>query len=267
MRRLSDVVQDCNINFLLGSGLSCPYLETLGNIELLLTELDKRSLAAPQDRLIRASIYKKYFDLVISKNVDIAAGDPAAGTVLKNYDDFLRFLNSALLQRKSTILSKQINLFTTNIDIFLDKSLERLGLEYNDGFNGRFSPLFSLSNFKKSRFITSLHYENTSEIPVFNLLKIHGSVCWQLSSTDQLAFSSILQHVRDIQKIAGFTGALAVDPGSTMDDLITACGKKSADGYLDQSSHFKPLTLENSFVFAVISVMSWCMAWPASSRS
>ena len=146
-----DTIQGCNINFLLGSGLSCPYLKALGKVESLLTQVENSSLADDKKKLVTASLYKCFFDGVISKNSNILAGDTAAKSVLENYKDFLRIWNSILLRRKSTILSKEVNLFTTNVDIFLDKALEDLGLEYNDGFNGRFKPTFSLSNFKKSR--------------------------------------------------------------------------------------------------------------------
>lgn len=36
-----NIVQDCNLNFLIGSGLSNPFFGTLGNIEIWLTELRK----------------------------------------------------------------------------------------------------------------------------------------------------------------------------------------------------------------------------------
>jgi hypothetical protein len=35
LEQIKNVIQDCNLNFLLGSGLSSPYLKTLGNIETL----------------------------------------------------------------------------------------------------------------------------------------------------------------------------------------------------------------------------------------
>ena len=53
------IIQDCNINFLIGSGLSCPYLRTLGDIENLLTDLDNSTRVDPnKKRVIRASLYK-----------------------------------------------------------------------------------------------------------------------------------------------------------------------------------------------------------------
>jgi hypothetical protein len=160
--KLKDTIQDCNINFLLGSGLSCPFLKTLGKIESLLTDLETKVPDSNTREIIRASLYKRYFDDVIAKNPQILGPDAAARSVLEQYEKFLNCLNSILLKRKVTILSKEINLFTTNIDIFLDKALETLNLEYNDGFNGRFKPTFSLSNFKTSRFKKSLHYDKTA---------------------------------------------------------------------------------------------------------
>src|SRR5690606_24308628 len=87
-----------------------------------------------------------------------------------------------LYERRSNTVSKQVNLFTTNIDIFLEKTLEHLDLHFNDGFNGIFKKKVSLSNFKKSFYQKSLQYDNISEIPVFNLLKVHGSVTWKMIS-------------------------------------------------------------------------------------
>src|ERR1700679_2241600 len=160
--QIRDTIQDCNINFLIGSGLSFPYLGTLGNIEVLLTAVDETKLSDDKKKLVRTSLYKKYFDAVISKNLSILAVDVNSKAVLDGYHKFLHIWNSILLRRKSTILSKEVNIFTTNVDVFLDKSLEDLGLEYNDGFNGRFKPSFSLHNFKKSRFKKSLHYDKTA---------------------------------------------------------------------------------------------------------
>ena len=108
----------------------------------------------------------------------------------KGYKDFLRLINQIVYLRRSNTVNKQTNLFTTNIDIFLEKVIEDLNLHYNDGFNGVFKKTFSLSNFKKSFYQKSLHYDNIAEIPVYNLLKIHGSITWKLQD-NQLMFNDI----------------------------------------------------------------------------
>lgn len=192
--KLKNTLQDSNLNFLVGSGLSVPYFSTLGNIETLLTDLEKDIVLSSDEKIIiRASILGKYFKTVISRNlkiIDDTIVDVPRDESLSHYKDFLIYLNTIVLKRKSTILNKQVNLFTTNIDVFFEKALEATQLEYNDGFYGRFKPVFNLTNFKKSLFKKSLHYDNTSEIPVFNLLKVHGSLTWQTDS-DNIVFSDL----------------------------------------------------------------------------
>jgi len=243
IEKLKDVIQDCNLNFLIGSGLSRPFLPTLGNIEALLTALEDRDDIAPDTKkLIRASLYKKYFDAVIKGNIKILEGDATTEEVGGNYQNFLRAVNSILLKRKTTILSKEVNLFTTNVDIFFDKSLEDLNLEYNDGFNGRFNPRFSLSNFKKSHFKKSLHYDNTAELPVFNLLKLHGSLSWAIQDKDVI-FSRDLAHVKEVAgKTISPDHILEVPEDATIDSLVAdAVGKTSdasTEAFLDAYEKF-----------------------------
>ena len=44
LNELRDTIQDCNINFLIGSGLSTPYLSLLGKMESFLTELSRKKV-------------------------------------------------------------------------------------------------------------------------------------------------------------------------------------------------------------------------------
>lgn len=223
LERLKDVIQDCNLNFLLGSGLSMPYIRTLGNIESLLTEVDKSSLPAAETQVVRCSLYKLYFDQVMQRNRLILNKDATAAPVQAAYSGLLRTLNTILQRRKSSLLGKEINLFTTNVDIFLERSLEEIGLEFNDGFNGRFKPRFSLSNFNKSRSKRSLHFDNVSEIPVFNLIKLHGSVTWHLEDDRTMTFSATLDKVGTIAAIQIPDGCLVkVVDDANFDDLAAA---------------------------------------------
>ena len=225
-------IQACNLNFLIGSGLSRPFLPTLGDVESMLTALaDRKDLSEETETVIRASIYKQYFDQVIQPNIRVLDDESSCHEVRDNYRDFLKGLNLVLLKRKLTLLGKEANLFTTNIDIFLDKSLEDLNLEYNDGFNGRFRPAFSLTNFKKSHYKRSLHFDNTSEIPVFNLLKLHGSLSWAIAGTDlgdkAVVFSPLLAHVREVEGVAlPGESIVAVPPDATLDKLIELAADK-----------------------------------------
>jgi hypothetical protein len=229
--KLKDVIQDGNINFLIGSGLSTPFLSSLGEIENLLTEIDKnKDLNNDKKDIVRSFLYKQYCEKVIFKNLEILDNTPESIIVLNSYKKFLTLLNSIILNRKNPILSKQINIFTTNIDIFLEKGLEEIGLEYNDGFNGRFVPIFNLSNFKKSAFKKSLQYDNISEIPVFNLLKLHGSLTWEtheINGEKGIKFCPNLKHVKDLKDI-NTSSIYEAKNGESLDDLIQISNGKRA---------------------------------------
>lgn len=206
-----NIIQDCNISFLIGSGLSVPFMGTLGGIETWLTGLEEnKEISTELKQYIKASLYKSYFDVAMKDNVEIldfiynenerVCPDCERPSKLiqtyEAYKDFLRIINQVLYERRSNTVNKQVNLFTTNIDVFFEKIIEDLDLQFNDGFNGVFRKQFHLSNFKKSFYQKSLHYDNIAEIPVFNLLKIHGSVTWKLDNTNiEFAGLDVLKNV------------------------------------------------------------------------
>lgn len=65
---LRNFIQSSNINFLYGSGISRPYLSTLGNIEKWLTKVAEDDGKETYKDVIKASLYKAYCDGVILKN-------------------------------------------------------------------------------------------------------------------------------------------------------------------------------------------------------
>ncbi len=85
LNEMRDIFQDCNINFLIGSGLSAPYLEILGDIETLLAALVDQRIEEKKEKIIAASLYKKYFDRVIVKNIDILNGGLDINEVFNGY--------------------------------------------------------------------------------------------------------------------------------------------------------------------------------------
>lgn len=241
---LQDAIQDCNINFLIGSGSSAPYLQTLGNIEALLTQLsEQKGLAEGVEEIIKAAIYKRFFDNVIAKNLAILDGSDANATgLIEQYSLFFQKLNSILHRRKTNILSKQINVFTTNIDICIEKSLEDCQLEFNDGFSGRFKPAFNLSNYKKSLYKTSTHFENKSEIPIFNVLKLHGSLTWVLDN-EKIRFSD-MSHIGNVAKL-NYAPQVVIDEqtdvqtlSTTPLDCLAMCTEDEKKEFIQTASNF-----------------------------
>ncbi|THV58054.1 hypothetical protein EZV76_13285 [Flagellimonas alvinocaridis] len=232
---LKNTFESCNINFLVGSGLSKPYLITLGNIETLLEELEYfEEIDEIARYIIRASIYKRYFNEVMAKNLDTykfkkspdVDEEKDYSKVSSNYKYFLQLINTIMLYRYIPIHNKQINIFTTNIDLFFEKALEETKLEFNDGFKGRINPIFNLSNFQKSYRKTSLHYKNTSEIPVFNLLKLHGSMNWTEWS-NQIVLSSFkeFESISNAIDVIPNTSLLSINDKSELKQLVEEASK------------------------------------------
>ena len=187
IKELIQYIQSANINFMIGSGASRPYLATLGSIEAWLTRHaeDKKS-GNPEYDVVEASIYKAFYETVIKPNHGVMDIDPLFAETKKNYKTFLAAWNGIMNKRNSRIHNKQVNLFTTNVDLMFEHSASGMGIELNDGFQGSVEQLYDESNFMKSVNKTSLHFQYVSEIPVFNLMKVHGSINWKQKGTNNI---------------------------------------------------------------------------------
>jgi hypothetical protein len=258
IEKLVSLFQSSHINILIGSGLSAPFLPTLGNIEKLLEELESDTvLDRDKEIIIRCSILCKYFESVINKNPHIinrATTLPFDTTELelvrKNYELFISQLHWILLKRESPIHNKQLNIFTTNIDLFLESALENLQMEYNDGFIGRINPTFSLSNYNKLYIKKTLHYDNKAEIPVFNLFKVHGSLTWR-HQNDGIIYSDlkILESIEECRKKIATTKLIPFDTSNTalsLKDLSTKMKAVSVTSeHIDFLSTYDKLSIVN----------------------
>ena len=179
--KLTNIIQSSHINFLFGAGLSRPYLTTLGGIETWLTECatieDDRVRQITEDNLKIT-----YVKGVMKPCIDAISMDEKPKDlerVESAYRDFLKIWNHIISRRGSTLLSKQVNIFTTNIDPLLEGMAEDLGIEFNNGFKGVMRPVFREEAFSTIVSKVSPLYQRTSELPTFNYLKMHGSVNWR----------------------------------------------------------------------------------------
>jgi len=200
LEKIQKIAEVSHINFLLGAGASQPFIPTKPDIE---SGLNKAKNEGNESKLI--SLKKDFFTEVIKpclKIKDYVPGDEGnekLGETLNAYQSFFEAITEYILIRKSSLLDKQVNLFTTNIDIFPEKTLENINVNYNDGFAGNLSPSFDTSNFGRIVKNRSEHRGKHSEVPTFNLYKIHGSTTWELDSRDQISYSD-LSLLEKIQK-------------------------------------------------------------------
>lgn len=200
-KTLIDYLQTANINFLIGSGASRPFLDTLGSVEVWLTKLAQEGtdLSEVQKKALKASIFKAYFNKAIGGNLSKTPTDSYQDTI-KQYVSFLATLNEILNRRGNRLTPKQVNLFTTNIDTLIENAAEEVGVEFNDGFKGSVNQVFDETNFRKSISKASLHFQSVAELPVFNLYKVHGSINWEKLSNDRVGNDYQLSQVKRISE-------------------------------------------------------------------
>ena len=184
VNRLKQLIQSSHVNFLFGSGLSRPYLDTLGNIEKLLTEVSESDLRKDVKTVVVASLFAKYYSGVMEHCLadKIKLRQKEFDSTLSEYIRFLKAINYVISKREVNLLNKQVNLFTTNIDDFMEKGAEKTMIEFNNGFKGYIRPILSEDSYSNIVSKTSALYQHNSARPVFNLLKIHGSINWERDS-------------------------------------------------------------------------------------
>ncbi len=183
--KLKNIIQSSHVNFLLGSGVSCPYLKTLASIETWLTATN--GITNEKERLlVQDNLFIKYVEDVMKPCLPTYRTNEGSLLKIQNaYDDFLGIWNYIISRRNSNILNKQVNIFTTNIDPFVEEAAERVRIEFNNGFKGMQNPIFREESFSTIVSKVSPLYQNQSMVPCFNYLKIHGSIDWKaLSETD-----------------------------------------------------------------------------------
>ena len=170
MNRFKKMFSSSNINILLGSAFSLPYLKTLKDVEKNLSEAMESG-----DKDKECEIKKQFFNESIYPISTIDINDKE----FKVKSSFLKTICDILSLRETSTVHKRLNIFTTNYDNLVEMVLEQNNIDYFDGFGGRVEPKFSTANFGK---IITRQMELTgriSEIVTVNLYKLHGSIFWK----------------------------------------------------------------------------------------
>lgn len=185
-----ELIESNSINFLLGAGFSAPLLGTLGNVEKIMEIIKK-------DRnnkyvALESILYLKFFEECI-----YPIEQHANKTDLKAQIEFVNMIKQILNKRESATLHKQVNIFTTNYDVFLELAFEEANIEYNDGFVGRIMPYFSTAHYNMIFEKQVLFTDRVTEIPVVNLFKIHGSITWKKYNDSKFSYGDYKQSLNE----------------------------------------------------------------------
>ena len=191
-KKISKLFQSGRINFLIGAGASCPAINVVGNIEKEVNKLyQKNKDMEARQKLM--DIVKSVYD-VNEKLVSCQEEDENIIKTKGFYNELAGNIERILNERRTNILPKQANIFTTNYDCFIESSFQdRPIMNLNDGFNrtptlsNKFK--FSAGNFFKSFFNNGNIYDYKVELPSVNLFKLHGSMTWKKDNeTNEIIF-------------------------------------------------------------------------------
>ncbi|UAN63125.1 SIR2 family protein [Serratia sp. JSRIV006] len=183
------VFQSANINFLIGSGASLPAIKVLGSIETDLQQLINDEQEEEYFRMTTDFLSAVW--LPHECMLERGNGAPFAPPVITNvectranYDTFMSSLEKILTLRRTGLLPRRINVFTTNYDLFIEEAATRNNnILFNDGFNKRANiwgvEEFDAGSFNYSVSATGNLYNYKVELPTVNLIKLHGSLSWE----------------------------------------------------------------------------------------
>lgn len=198
-RKIKDLFESCNINFLIGSGYCYEKLKTLGDLESLIEKnavVNKNNIN--NKIVVEALILYDFFRNSIYPHVQ----DLESKCSYENSNKFIINLASLLSNRNDKNLLKRINLFTTNYDMYFELSLEKNSIFYNDGFSGRLTPEFSTDNYNRIVKQIVQNTERESQIPTINLFKLHGSLAWKKDSEQIRYRSNLIEVLKNIEDSA-----------------------------------------------------------------
>lgn len=159
------------LNFLVGSGASCPSIPLMGDIK-------GKSEVEKNEKLLKSvtSVSKK---LVTNK----FGNDTNINNTLKVYIEFILNIIGILHSSNSRQVPRTANIFTTNYDLFIekatDKVLESSKFVFNDGATGYFDRKLESTNYNRTVSYKGLNDNYINELPSLTLIKPHGSVNWE----------------------------------------------------------------------------------------
>lgn len=202
--KIRKIAEVSHLSFLLGAGASSPFILPLPKIEESLDQAEEKGSEKELIALKKEFVAKVMLPCLAIKAYSYSTDENDVGKknlteTYKNYRLLLLETTRYLLSRKSTLLDKQVNIFTTNIDILTEKVLEDTGANYNDGFIGHMTPSFRTGHFQTIIKKKSEYFERQSEIPTFNLYKLHGSLTWKLEGEGKSISYSDLSNLKTIE--------------------------------------------------------------------
>lgn len=196
IKELRKMMLTKQLNFLIGSGTSSKaiglmrdYLDKANNIlkdpsntsySHILNEVLNQDKANVLSNYLLLEKVTEISELLLN---DIYLLYPEIEENLQEYSDFMNSVVELLNLSNSRQSPKSANIFTTNYDLFLEKSVDFIPpmtkFVFNDGAKGYFNRVLDSSNYNQVVSYKGLNDNYISELPSITLIKPHGSVNWK----------------------------------------------------------------------------------------
>lgn len=179
-----------NLNFLIGAGASMPYLKGLsfGSTGLSFEDLYEFSRKENDSEATELLSQYFYWNSLADGTYDSIQNNSTTQCmeVRESYYKMIRSL-ARMLNRRTITVPKRVNLFTTNYDMFFEYSFDSFIKEnpwayYNDGSYGFVHKYISTERFHIRVDTLGVDSRFSKELPMFNLIKLHGSLNWKIDS-------------------------------------------------------------------------------------
>lgn len=255
---LRKTLESTNINFLLGAGCSMPAFKTLGNLEELRVELDKKKNTLGEDgeviyRLIKAEIDRRFFMGSIYRNVEYVTDrkDGTAADIQQTRDAYEKFCTEAIqtvANRESVDKPKQVTFFTSNYDLCMDLALGKAGIPTNSAYRGRFSHVVTQRTFGNRVFSNGIGLGYRTEIPSANLVKIHGCASWRHNG-DQLTIDDSYRILKEIKALFDAIGRFGEDQPESRPNTSEPSESRATETGTEAAADFETLKCQAEATF------------------
>lgn len=183
-------IQGKNLNFLIGAGASVGLVNTLdlSQLEESFEDLySDKQLTSQQKAALDLIWFKSWIQdtLITKEKIDEISAKKSDGR--KTFENYKRFVNNLgnFLNREGYDKPKRANIFTTNYDSLFELAFDEVAQDqrmiyFNDGSRGFLNRYISTENFNLNISHSAMSDNFQRSIPTINLLKIHGSITWDL---------------------------------------------------------------------------------------
>lgn len=202
LEEIREVAVSKNVNFLIGSGCSADAIGLMSKYWTKAKSRNKHKLPKESAGGAHCKDCEKLGNKLLLKEVSriskiILKPSMGKGQTLNNiktvscsYEAFIREVISLMNRTNSRQNPKNINIFTTNYDLFIEDALDKVSKNeifvINDGARGYFKRILDSSNFNRTVSYRGPSNNYVDEIPSISLIKPHGSVNWEKTVDEEI---------------------------------------------------------------------------------